>query len=91
LFALSLAGFGATGVVSGSLAAGAQSVLYGASTTGAFSLAQSAGAVGVGYYVTAVGGLVGGATGHYIARPKESLEQSLTVPLCFHHLDSFNS
>ena len=53
-------------------------------TTGVFSVAQSAGAVGVGYYVTVVGGLVGGATGHYVvAKPKESLEQSLTVPLYF--------
>ena len=82
---LSLAGFSATGVVSGSLAAGVQSVLYGAGTTGAFSVAQSAGAVGVGYYVT----VVGGATGHYVAKPKESLEQSLTVPLYFPN--SFNS
>ena len=87
---LSLAGFSATGVVSGSLAAGVQSVLYGAGTTGAFSVAQSAGAVGVGYYVTVVGGLVGGATGHYVvAKPKESLEQSLTVSLYFPN--SFNS
>ena len=61
-----------------------------AGTTGAFSLAQSAGAVGVGYYVTVVGGLVGGATGRYvIAKPKESLEQNLTVPLYFPN--SFNS
>ena len=60
----------------------------GEASLGRVNIGMVAGAVGVGYYV--IGGLVGGATGHYVvAKPKESLEQSLTVSLYFPN--SFNS
>jgi len=68
---LSLAGFSATGVVAGSLAAGVQSVFYGAATTGVFSTAQSAGVLGIGYVTAAVGGVVGGFAGRLVVKPED--------------------
>ena len=59
---LPLIGFTAAGVAGGSIAAGAQSVVYGAYTTGVFSLLQSAGtgAVAATSAVMAGGGTIGG-------------------------------
>ena len=59
---LPLVGFTAAGVAGGSIAAGAQSVVYGAYTTGVFSVLQSAGtgAVAATSAVMAGGGTIGG-------------------------------
>ena len=62
--ALYVAGFGAGGVVSGSIAAAVQSVAYGATTTGVFSALTSAGATGViPTVLSAAGGTVGAVVG----------------------------
>ncbi|KAJ3500707.1 hypothetical protein NMY22_g19170 [Coprinellus aureogranulatus] len=55
---LGAVGFSSTGVVAGSLAAGAQSYLYGAWTTGVFSALQAAGATAA---LPAAGQIVAGA------------------------------
>jgi len=58
---LSVLGFGASGVVAGSIAAGAQSAFYGGATTGVFSVLQSVGAVGLSSTASAVAGTVAGS------------------------------
>ena len=60
---LSAAGFTAGGVAAGSIAAWAQSVIYGGATTGIFSLLQSAGAAGLGVAGNAVGAAAGAGLG----------------------------
>ncbi|KAL1412099.1 hypothetical protein Q8F55_003096 [Vanrija albida] len=45
--ALATVGFGAGGVVAGSVAAGVQSAVYGGTTGGLFAVAQSIGAAGL--------------------------------------------
>ena len=61
--ALTAAGFTASGVAAGSLAAWAQSTFYGGATGGLFSLLQSAGAAGLGAAGYGTAAAVGGATG----------------------------
>ena len=61
--ALTAAGFTASGVAGGSLAAWAQSTFYGGATGGLFSLLQSAGAAGLGAAGYGTAAAVGGATG----------------------------
>lgn len=64
---LSAAGFTTGGVAVGSMAATAQSAIYGAFTGGVFSALQSAGAAGIGWArnaaIGAAGSLVGGDLG----------------------------
>jgi len=60
---MTAAGFTAGGVAVSSLAAGVQSVVYGAATTGAFSVAQSAGAAGLGLAGKAAVAGIGAAVG----------------------------
>ncbi len=61
-------GFGAGGVVAGSVAAAAQSAIYGGATGGVFALLQSAGAAGIGLAgnmgLAAAGAAAGGAAGY---------------------------
>ena len=52
-------------MVSGSLAAGVQSLVYGGATTGAFSAFASAGAAGLGVGTKIVLGAVGGSVAGY--------------------------
>mmetsp|Transcript_3767 Transcript_3767/g.5782 ORF Transcript_3767/g.5782 Transcript_3767/m.5782 type:complete len:363 (-) Transcript_3767:87-1175(-) len=61
-------GFTAAGVAGGSIAAGAQSIMYGAYTTGVFSVLQSAGtgAMAATSAVMAGGGIVGGVVGRIV-------------------------
>ena len=62
---LGVAGFTTGGVAAGSVAAAAQSAIYGGFTGGVFSLLQSAGAAGIGLAgnaaIAATGATVGGA------------------------------
>ena len=66
--ALSVAGFTASGVAAGSLAAWAQSTFYGGATGGIFSLCQSAGAAGLGLAGNAAAGGVGAGLGFGAAK-----------------------
>ena len=72
-FVLPALGFGAAGVVTGTVAAGAQSWLYGGLTGGAFAALQSAGVLGVGAAGAAGGGgvaaTIGGVIGGIISGP----------------------
>ena len=58
--ALSAAGFTASGIAAGSVAATIQSVWYGGTAGGMFAALQSAGVLGIGSTATAA---IGGATG----------------------------
>jgi hypothetical protein len=66
--AIPLAGFSATGIIGGSLAAWIQSTFYGAATCGVFSVLQSAGAT-LAWVPVASGGtaaVTAGAVGNHI-------------------------
>jgi len=78
--ALPLLGFGATGVAAGSIAASAQSAIYGGFTTGIFSALQSMGAAGVSAGTTAMLTAFGVATGAGIgALIKEDIIHTISV------------
>ncbi|XP_022800209.1 uncharacterized protein LOC111338068 isoform X3 [Stylophora pistillata] len=83
---LGAAGFTAGGVAAGSIAAAAQSAIYGGFTGGVFSLLQSAGAAGIGLAgnaaIGAAGASVGGALSDLGARLYGSRVKTIKLLIC---------